>query len=183
MKTRNFFRIATMALVLVTVSSTFMGCVHEIENITSHDQEIINKYFTPQEQRILNQRLSNNGINCRAVLGQTNMTYYPLYGYECEISLYEAEIRKFYDRLDQYTCSKYNITYENVRDKVLIHELCHVLYPEDAHDTTWRKCFESHLKSYVTDMNYSWAYFYNAYVASYEEGAGYETYRAALPLD
>jgi len=181
MKTKNFLKVAFCALTLVTITS-FMSCAQTIENASEHDLDIIHKYFTVSEQETLNQRLCYDGINSRAVLGQTNISYIPFYGYSCEVSLYESEIWDFYNKIPQDEKNRFGLAFDTIRDKVLIHELCHVLYPEDAHNSTWRKCFENHLQYYASDNNYCWEYFYNAYVASYAEGNGYEAYRSVLPL-
>lgn len=181
MKTRNFLKITVLTFTLVTITS-LVSCAQTITNASEHDLEIIHKYFTEEEQKTLNQRLCYDGIYSRTILGQTNISYVPFYGYSCEVSLYESEIWDFYNSISQEEKVRFGITFDTVRDKVLIHELCHVLYPEDAHNKTWRKCFENHLEYYANDNNYCWEYFYNAYVASYAEGKGYEVYRSALPL-
>lgn len=170
-----------LAFLLVILQFVLVGCSFNIKNASSREIELVEKYFSAEEQKLLKQRLSNSGITHRAILGETYCSYIPFYGYDCSIIIYDNEIRSYIDSLTTIEKEYYKVSYDTVTDKILIHELCHVLYPEFGHSTDWIKCFEIHLNSYVVDNAYDWGYYYNSYVASYRYDS-YEKYVQVLNL-
>ena len=112
--------------------------VNNIENIKDEQsKEILYSYFSKQERDYICSHLIQ--INSRNVLGKTRI-YEKNNFILSDVTLYDDVIKEMAD--------EYALPFEFFRGLTIIHELCHVLHPEDDHNSIWLNDFKSKIVDY-----------------------------------
>lgn len=114
------------------------GVVHKCENIEDEQiRELCQKYFDDEERAFIFTHFKN--AEGRYLLGETytngNRISY--------IKLYDDVIEDYADEI--------GYPFKFVRGDIIIHELCHVLFPNENHSEEWLNSYKQKLEKYCTD--------------------------------
>ena len=146
-----------LSLALAISSLSYISCkpINPIEyniagsydNITDKQtSEILKTYFNKEERNYILSHLMDSKSD-RAILGTCDVYTYNKGEYDefilTEIILYDKDIKNYANRI--------GLPFEFIRGIIIIHELCHALYPLDDHSTIWLKSFESKITDYCWD--------------------------------
>ena len=130
--------------------SNDLNCNIELLNYNDYDRlndeqvvDMLKKYFNKNEREFIMSHLVECYSSRDLLLGLT-------ISHDCKNPYFTSEMFIYDNNIKKYA-SEMGLPYEFARGLVVIHELCHVLYYDQSHTTSWLNTFESKIKDYCWD--------------------------------